>query len=154
MGKFLLRMCACFSENVPKGDFINMKCQWRVILVDILWPSVQARCVSWRRTSLLCLWVCQRAAAPFLPIHSSLCSYHTKDRPFLPKEDTPAVEMMPSVLKSLPQLLSAPGMRSPRVFGSQKSMWNAPFLLVKGYPQCFQRMLCGQLGNPGVQLLY
>ena len=67
------------------------------------------------------VWVCQKAAAPFLPIHSSLCSYHTKDRPFLPKEDTPAVEMMPSVLKSLPQLLSAPGMRSPRVFGSQST---------------------------------
>lgn len=104
LGKFLLRMCACFSENVPK-DFINMKCQWRVILVDSLWPSVQARCVSWRRTSLLCLWVYQRAAASFLPMHSSLCSYHTKDRPFLPKGDTPAVEMMPSVLKSLLQLL-------------------------------------------------
>lgn len=110
--------------------------------------------MSWRRASLLSLWVCQRAAAPFLPMPSSLCSYYTKDRPFLPKGDTPAVDMMPSVLKSLPQLLSAPGMRSQSVFGFQKSVWNAPSLLVKGYPQCFQRMLCGHLGNPRVQFLY
>lgn len=34
LGKFLLRMCACFSEKVPKGDFINMNCPWRVILID------------------------------------------------------------------------------------------------------------------------
>ena len=34
LGKFLLRMCACFSEKVPKGGFINTKCPWRVILID------------------------------------------------------------------------------------------------------------------------